>query len=99
MPCLIVRGNEGNEGGIDTKVHVGMISSPDAEVEGWIHELWKLGFLGLENALALAGDVGGSRRPGAATIVAWWIGWLGRVWGFRVESLRHALPRLGGTRE
>ena len=26
-------------------------------MEGWLHGLWKLGFIGLEDALALAGDV------------------------------------------
>ena len=31
--------------------------------------------------------------------MAKWIGWLGNVWGFRVVSLRPALPRLGGTCE
>lgn len=60
MPCLIVRGNGGNGGnggGIETKLHVGMISLPEeAEEEGWLHGLWKFGFLGSEDALALAGD-------------------------------------------
>ena len=50
MPRLIIRGNEGNGGGIDTKVHVGMISPPEAEEEGWIHGLWKLGYLGSKDA-------------------------------------------------
>ena len=56
MPCLIIRENKGNGGGIDTKVHVGMISSPEADEEGWLRGLWKWGFLGSVDALALVGD-------------------------------------------
>ena len=88
---------------MDSRAHVGIVSFPEVEEEGWLGRLRKLGSLGSRDFPALAmlpGEMWCIKRAvGAATGIAGWIGSVterGPV--LRVATRRPVLPGLRGAR-